>query len=397
MGPRTFILIVFSGLLILFFSYTGLFYYQLAAPVKAEWWVPNVIAYKEHLARNLQGNRIILIGGSNVLFGINGQILEKKTNRKVVNLGTHASLDLDYFYYQIKEHVREGDLVVMPLEFPYYNRNNYSDWFLNNMMAWGKHDYLDQLPVYDLAKFLITVPPKRIMEGFILKFKTGKTNQKNENQIISLDYIKKELHQIWQNNETGWHGYSHRSLNQFAEFSVAEPFDKTLMKKNLEYLGKDVEVNENFIRVFKKINNLILEKKGKLILTWPVTIRNKSFDLSKMDSKLKVKRLIRKLEENNIKIECNPADFNISSQYFFNTRSHLNIYGAMIRTINLGDCLIDIENQSENEINWDKKLILKTTTLESQYQPLVRTLKAAKKKILIDDSNGLGKEDNKLN
>ncbi len=64
-----------------------------------------------------RGNRLMIVGGSNVAFGIHSEELQKATGLETVNLGLHAGLGLKYAIECARQHAREGDIVVLVLEY----------------------------------------------------------------------------------------------------------------------------------------------------------------------------------------------------------------------------------------------------------------------------------------
>ncbi|MGC1276032.1 MAG: hypothetical protein WBC44_20195 [Planctomycetaceae bacterium] len=75
------------------------------------------IADKDRLLRTAPGRRLILIGGSNLAFGIDGRILAERYGLTPVNLGIHEMLRADYMLRHAAAHVREGDVVVFCFEY----------------------------------------------------------------------------------------------------------------------------------------------------------------------------------------------------------------------------------------------------------------------------------------
>jgi hypothetical protein len=76
-------------------------------------------AMNDKLARlqGCAGNRLMVMGGSNVAFGIHSQELQEQTGLETVNLGMHVSLGLDYAIQCAAWHVRSGDVVLMVPEY----------------------------------------------------------------------------------------------------------------------------------------------------------------------------------------------------------------------------------------------------------------------------------------
>jgi hypothetical protein len=71
--------------------------------------------------------RMILIGGSNLLFGIDSTMIEQQTAYNPVNMGLIGGLRIDYITNEIRNDVREGDLVVLCLEYNTLNAEPNSD------------------------------------------------------------------------------------------------------------------------------------------------------------------------------------------------------------------------------------------------------------------------------
>ncbi len=111
-----------------------------------------------------------------------------------------------------------------------------------------------------------------------------------------------------------------------------------LYRKGFYYMH-DGKICDRFSTAYAKITRLVRRKHGRLILTWPVSVRNRVFDLSRPKYQRKLDRRRRQLAEKSITIHGNPALFNFDVRFFFDTKSHLNRYGTRIRSENLAYCL----------------------------------------------------------
>lgn len=60
--------------------------------------------------------RVIFVGGSNVLYGIDGATARAASGREPVNMGLIAGLRLNYMLAEVEPSVRAGDVVVLALE-----------------------------------------------------------------------------------------------------------------------------------------------------------------------------------------------------------------------------------------------------------------------------------------
>ncbi|HIP13594.1 MAG TPA: hypothetical protein EYG73_12875 [Arcobacter sp.] len=364
MKAKQFILSGFFIVILFLIVYMSIFFYQLGAPLKSEYWIQHSYQYKDYKAKSLDSKKIIIISGSNSLFGINSKTIQEKIGYPVINLAVHAGLDIDFLYYKLQQNISQGDIVVMPLEFGQYSRSEkFSKWFYNGMMTWGI-DYLKSLSYKDFLKFILNSEPSRILEGSIKQFESNSTNSK----VLSEKEVIDSLNKLWEGDGVKWRGYSYKSLNKLGDINA----DKSVVyNENLNYLSGSIQVSKHFLNIYNKINSLVKDNNGTLFLTYPVTIKNTKFDLSKKESQKRIKNLELSLNKHNIDIYCNAALFNLERVYFFNTHYHPNKYGALIRSENLAECLNDVINGKNTKLSYDEAII-KVKKLEDKYIDLVK-------------------------
>jgi hypothetical protein len=68
-------------------------------------------------AAKIKGPKIIFAGGSNLAFGLNSEEIKQKFGVSVINLGLHWSLGLAFILNEVKDVVRENDIVVLSIEY----------------------------------------------------------------------------------------------------------------------------------------------------------------------------------------------------------------------------------------------------------------------------------------
>ena len=93
----------------------------------------NMLAYKiqkDSLLTNVKSPRIIFVGGSNLVFGLNSQIVKDSLKMNPINAGLAASIGLIYMMDDVLPYIRPGDVVVLAPEY-----QNYFGSF-----AWGGND-----------------------------------------------------------------------------------------------------------------------------------------------------------------------------------------------------------------------------------------------------------------
>ncbi len=365
MKAKQFIGTGFFFVVLFFLLYVLLFFYQLGAPVKSYYWIQHMYQYKDYRAKSLKGKKILILSGSNSLFGINSKLIQEKTGYPVANLAVNGGLDISFLYYKIKVHMNQGDIVVMPLEFQYYTPHSekFTKEFSDGMMCWGV-DYLKQLNYIDLLKFIIAAEPSRVIEGSIEQFRAGSVNTK----VLSQQKVLDSLNKLWKEKGVKWRGYTHKSLNKYGEFNV----DKAVTYvENYAYLDTNTTIPKHFLETYRKIKDLVKERNGTLILTYQPTLKNKDFNMSKQESQQRIENFETALSEHGIDIYCNAALFNLDRVYFFDRPEHTNKYGALIRSENLADCLQNILNEENTDLSYDEAF-MRVKKLQNKYIDLVK-------------------------
>lgn len=76
---------------------------------------------KDALLRNATSPRLIVIGGSNLSFGLDSSLLEESLGYDVVNMGLHSGLGTRYMLAQVEPHLEAGDVVVLSFEYHLLN------------------------------------------------------------------------------------------------------------------------------------------------------------------------------------------------------------------------------------------------------------------------------------
>ncbi|HEY9785398.1 MAG TPA: hypothetical protein V6D17_08355 [Candidatus Obscuribacterales bacterium] len=73
---------------------------------------------KDAALRHAVSPKLVLVGGSNLAFGMDSQSLQRQLPvAEVVNMGLHAGFGLDYMLKEVAPHIRAGDVVVIVPEY----------------------------------------------------------------------------------------------------------------------------------------------------------------------------------------------------------------------------------------------------------------------------------------
>lgn len=106
---------------------------------------------KLNLLKTAPSPRIIIVGGSNVAFAIDSEVLEAHFGMPVINLGLHGRIGSST-YYELMEYIRRGDIVILMPEYLIFQSKEVLD---------GNEFIIAQWVEYDLGR-LRFVEPKRV-------------------------------------------------------------------------------------------------------------------------------------------------------------------------------------------------------------------------------------------
>lgn len=71
-----------------------------------------VVIDKNNRLDSIAKNKIVLIGGSNVCYGINSQMIEDSFNMPVVDMAINAGMGMSFYYQQVKHAIKAGDIII---------------------------------------------------------------------------------------------------------------------------------------------------------------------------------------------------------------------------------------------------------------------------------------------
>ncbi|GEM_PF-1594257 len=324
---------------LLFAGYVCAYYMQIGKPVIAEWWLKNTLEKKELISESTTGPRIVIISGSNSLFGISGDVMERKTGMKVVNLALHANLDIDYLVYVLRRNIKKGDIVIAPLEYEYYRRDETpTTWFITNMLGWGG-DYVRTRSVYEQARLLSFTSKDRVIEGLV----TG-----GPNKYAPYDEVKA----MQPASDYSYRPYLYTSLDKYGSMQMPY-YDQGILVRmellqdkyrgTLSYGKTDLSFTDYARDGIMAMKDITEAAGGKFYGTWPASIHSQFFNKDDKQAKIFSQNIKEKMAALHIRMLCDPFYANLDFKMFTDTMYHLNRTGSMIRSERLALCLSKAE------------------------------------------------------
>jgi len=84
-------------------------------------WVGEAVRRKGEIASQTTTPQILLVGGSNVIFGYSAAQIMREFSVPATNLAVHAGLGRHYIFWDCLRYAKRGDLVVLALEYVLYD------------------------------------------------------------------------------------------------------------------------------------------------------------------------------------------------------------------------------------------------------------------------------------
>ena len=264
-----------------------------------------IITKHKEISDKIDSPKMLIIGGSSTLLGVNTERMSKELNYPIINLGSTVALRLDYILYDAKRNIQNNDIVILPLEYAIYYEDELSEEKLVQIWQNDKQ-YFNELPVVAKIKLLWNVP--FYLECKVLGTYLGiSTTRENRTELVYTTVNK--------------NGDSINTLEtEEKKLSIENPFFR-----NKYYLDNDIK---NTIIDFL---NYCKEKNVKVFVTYPPYYYNqKYFDGYNLKQINKINDFWK---EQDVTILGQYTDFIYTDKNdFYDSQYHLNIKGREKRT-----------------------------------------------------------------
>ncbi|ACV63613.1 hypothetical protein Dtox_2848 [Desulfofarcimen acetoxidans DSM 771] len=300
---------IFMGFLLAVLIWVGLVRFQTGAPTESTRWIHEVRKIKNTIAHSKHSPKIIVLSGSNSLFGIKSQMIEQELGISAVNMAIHAGLQLDYILKQAHSIAKKGDIILLPLEYELYNYTGAPDEILVDYVFARDPQYLRDLTIFEHTRFIFSIPPKRLITGVISKMHTPSP--------INRTYQSKTINA---NGDETNNRESDRTPTQ------EENIGRTPLKSITEGIPADTLAWEK-LKVFNKWCN---SQGITLLATFPCTVYYPEYD--KLPKENAFKHITQFYHDINVPVLGSPQDFMYDRSSFYDTNYHLTDRAMVHRT-----------------------------------------------------------------
>ena len=119
-----------------------------------------------------ESQKVLFVGGSNVLFGIDSKQFSESTGIPSLNFGFAAGMGPELILDLISNHLSSEDLVVMNWEYEHFRfeRSGIIDLTYLNLLMSYQHEFKRKLPFIDQRHLSLSVPFSHFREAVLCHF-----------------------------------------------------------------------------------------------------------------------------------------------------------------------------------------------------------------------------------
>lgn len=275
---------------------------------------------KDRLIRTTPSPKIILVGGSNLAFGIDSRMMEDSLHVNVVNMGLYAKLGLRYMLAQVKPYIRRGDVVLIVPEYDqFYGNYSEGDNTLNTALLYAPPDRIpDLIKSYSVVDVVLRPRVENARRSFL-------------EGTADLFGVKKKYFPPDTNPV-----YNRHSFNQYGD--VVGHLGKKSVNPDSIFVGH-LPPSKNFNRkAISELNDI--GDAARELGAHPYFLFPSYIDRSYVINVDAIEWLREKLSRDmRVPILGTPEDFVFPKNWFFDTRFHLNALGRGPRTVKMIEIL----------------------------------------------------------
>ena len=252
---------------------------------------------KDSLLVNTVQPRIIFVGGSNLSFGLNSQLIKDSLKLNPINTAIHAALGLKYMMDNTIQYIKKGDVIILSPEYNHF----YGEYVYGHEELLRTVSDIDYTSLSDLDMLQLKSISKYFLKYCFSKFKPSEYRGFYENKI-----------------------YSTNSFNKYGDAYIHWDLQPLKVNPAGEIMGA---YNPNTVTLIDKFR-VELERKGALLLITFPCLQEESFD----NITHQIKKVEEKLVIGKFNLLSSPERYRIPDEMLYNTPYHLSKKGVDYRT-----------------------------------------------------------------
>ncbi len=274
---------------------------------------------------SINEQKIVVVGGSNVAFGLDTELLERWTGKKVVNFGLYGSLGVKVMIDLSKTNLNRGDIVVLT---PELSNESYSLYFGAESVlksTEGRFDILSKIAFdnYD-----------DVLAGSFA-YLNAKLGYKKNDETIALE--QEDI-------------YKKSSFNEYGDVAKGLRTANVMSSGYLDFAPFSIDVGDEFVNYVNDYVNWCSLRGVKVYFSFaPCNQRALESVYSSEQWQSMLQELYSALSKRlNCPIISDPASYVYDYRYFYDTNFHLNDSGVVLRTVQLAKDVNLFENNVQH-------------------------------------------------
>ncbi len=279
---------------------------------------------KISLIKNTPSPKIIFVGGSNIVYGLDSDLISRKTGLPVINMGLTAALGLKFMLDQVKPYLKRNDLVVIVPEYHH---------FVGNFLC-GNNELLLASEILGDYSMALTHPAPEIIYYLL------EQNKRIQGYIFTIAIkclpkaIEKSLLVITDNPSS--------PLTQYNSHGDIILHDNEKKQKHIDSYPIDGKINNASIKYLADFSSDNKTKNITTLFMFPA-LQKKYY----MIHKDIIQKIACAIKNAGITIISSPEDFLYDDGDMYDTIYHLDEKGKKIRTDMV---LVKLNNFTHNSI-----------------------------------------------
>lgn len=298
------------------------------------------IDYRLLLLKKVEGQRVFIDSGSNSLWAIFPEIFSDIIGAPTFVISENGSVPIDFKIRKWKKYVRSGDIVVLPLEYGFYQKNDVTssfveevfgvalkggvdkkaDIYLNIMHNYAYHyhimDFVEKLRfIHNFVNpdYLILARDQRLIEPPIsTQFGYRLDHLRDVYAKQTGGDVKNDANRV-----------KHKLTNEMSCFDFIQ-----------SYPTRDESAIEHIANALAQMQ---AEKGATFVITWPAVAGSNCYEKEKIG---KLTEQVRRIfEGRGIQVIGEPEDSSFDEKHLLDTYFHVDSDAARIRTQKLATSL----------------------------------------------------------
>ena len=301
--------------LIIGFLLSGFIVFTQVTPAVYEGNYVGVIQDKIERLQSITTPKLVLVGGSNLAFGVDSAAIVNTLHMPVVNLGVQAGLGIGFITNMAKTSIHPGDIFVLSFEYELYD----VDFAPNYALMWiavENHAHL--------YKLFLNENPIPVILGYL---------SYGAKKILKLDSPD-----VYIPGEKATEVYSRNVFNLYGDVIYDKPdnimhFPELAQMPPLDFSA--INIDPVKIEIINAFISYAEERGARVFISFPSLMDRYILDISLAGAfEHSLRETIRAEFISSIQ------DYIMPEEYFFNTKYHLNSKGVEVRTERLIDNLL---------------------------------------------------------